>query len=109
MKRIALLSALIVFALGIGLPGSHAPGGACASLSTTPAHAQAINYEAILTTLRSMQEDIGRMINLVEKHRDGIVQVGDEEVALSAGQKTQIINKYTTIKAAMAAKYQTLP
>jgi len=101
MKRFTLFIAGLAFGLAInyGLAPSF----------TTPALAQAVNHELILTTLRDMQQDIGRMINLVEKHRDGTVQVGDEEVTLSAGQKTQIINKYTTIKAAMAAKYQSLP
>ena len=96
MKRISLFIAGLAFGLAInsGLAPSF----------TTPALAQAINYEAILTTLRSMQEDIGRMINLVEKHRDGIVHVGDEDVTLSAAQKTQIINRYNALKATLATK-----
>jgi len=96
MKRFTLFIAGLIFGLAInsGWP----------PVSPSTALAQAINHEAILTTLRSMQEDIGRMINLVEKHRDGIVHVGDEDVTLSAAQKTQIINRYNALKTALATK-----
>jgi len=75
----------------------------------TPAHAQAVNHDAIIASLQDMKQDINRMIALVERHKAASLAVGDEQVNLSGAQLTQIINRYQTLKTGLAAKYQLLP
>jgi len=45
----------------------------------------------------------------VNRHKAAKVDVGAETVSLSAGQMTQILTSYNTLKASLAAKYQQLP
>lgn len=96
MKRVFLILAGLVLAGGV-------------TMSAISAYAQAINHDAIIATLQDMKGDINRMIQLVERHKAATATVGDEQITLTSGQLTQIINKYVTLKAGLAAKYGALP
>ncbi|MDH4182648.1 MAG: hypothetical protein OEV92_00365 [Nitrospinota bacterium] len=98
MKRISLILVGLALAAVIGF-----------GRVTPPAHAQAVNHDAIIAALQDMKQDINRMIQLVERHKAGTLAVGEETVTLSGAQLTQIINRYTTLKTGLAAKYQALP
>lgn len=94
MKRLATLSLAIALALAPS-PIVLAQAGP--------------DHEAILNALTGMKQDINRMIALVERHRAGAVSIGPESVTLTAAQQTLLLNRYNTLKAALAAKYAQLP
>jgi len=98
MKRITFILAGLALAAVIGF-----------GQVTPPAHAQAVDHDAIITALQDMKQDINRMIQLVERHKAASLAVGDEQVNLTAGQQTQILSRYTVLKTGLAAKYQALP
>jgi len=101
MKRISLFIAGLAFGLAInsGLAPSF----------TTPAHAQAINHAAILSTLREMQGDISDMINLLERHKAATVIVGSKEFALPVETVDAMKAEYLAAKARLVIKFQSLP
>jgi len=109
MKRIPLLLAFILLITALSLPGGQGKGG-CGPIFGKLAYAQAgPDHDAILAALIGMKQDINQMIALVNRHKAAKVDVGAETVSLSAGQMTQILTSYNTLKASLVAKYQQLP
>jgi len=96
MKRISLLIVAVALALSLALPAS------------APAQAGP-DHDAILVVLVGMKQDINKMIALVQRHQAGAINIGPEMVTLTTAQQTQLLDRYITLKAGLAVKYQQLP
>ncbi|MDH5757894.1 MAG: hypothetical protein OEZ55_14645 [Nitrospinota bacterium] len=96
MKRISMLIVAVAMVSALALPAS------------APAQAGP-DHDAILVVLVGMKQDINYMIALVQRHQAGAITIGPEMVTLTTAQQTQLLDRYTTLKAALAAKYNQLP
>ena len=104
--KLVILMVFVVGVLSIGRPGAHGYG--CQSFLSM-AHAQAVNHDVMLSALHAMKKNINRMIQLVERHKAGNINIGNESVDLSTAQSAQLITAYNTLKTNLAANYAALP
>ena len=70
----------------------------------------AIDYKELQETKDALQEKVSKLGDLISTGREGKVTVdflGD--ITFTTGQKTQLVNDYTALKAEMVAIFNQLP
>lgn len=70
----------------------------------------AIDYKVLQETKDALQEKVSELGDLINIGRNGKVKVdflGD--IAFTTGQKTQLVNDYTALKAEMVIIFNDLP